>query len=185
MRKYLRSKTKVKRHQIRFFKKMVRQNWLFLFSCKPNQTSFPTKAQKNELYDWYRPHSQLIYGLIQHFNTKYDKETLKFQIPKQLSTLESVVPGAEIVKSNTIIPLQIFYSNNIVQESIAYIFVNTECNGLVYEGALEKGNVASKIFNEILHFKEVSTFTNLNRQKVIEKLEALYSYSRSFAAEIN
>ena len=56
--------------------------------------------------------------------------------------------------------LQLYYSHNIIEKSIAYIFVNTECNGLVYDDAESKGMKATKIFKEVLEFKEVAIFTN-------------------------
>ena len=65
--------------------------------------------------------------------SQYNKDNLRFEIPGQLSNIDIVVPGSEIIKSNTIMPLRLLYSHNIVQQSIAYIFVNTECNGLPYE----------------------------------------------------
>ena len=71
-----------------------------------------------------------------------------------------------------------------MQSSIAYIFVNTECNSEDYDKAIEHGTLASKIFNEILEFKEVSTFTDYRRDQIIEKLNELQNRSKNFADEI-
>ena len=105
--------------------------------------------------------------------TQYSPNNLVFDIPRQLADIESEAPEVEIIKSNSLQPLKLVYAHNIVQRSIAYIFVNTECNGLSYEQALEKGVQASKMFNEILHFKEVATFTDFSREKIIDKLNHL------------
>ena len=81
-------------------------------------------------------------------------------------------------------PLKLVYQHNIVERSIAYIFVNTKCNGLIYEDALEKGNQASRIFKEILGFKEVSSYTDYRREEIIEKLNHLQKCSQNFANDI-
>ena len=40
-----------------------------------------------------------------------------------------------MITRNSIQPLKLLYSHNIVKKSIAYIFINTKLNGLVYKNA--------------------------------------------------
>ena len=68
-----------------------------------------------------------------------------------------------MISTNSIQTFKLIYSYNVVQESIAYIFINTECDGLVYKEAYKKGNDAAKIFSDVLEFTEVSTFIDLSR----------------------
>ena len=90
-----------------------------------------------------------------------------------------------MISTNSIQTFKLIYSYNVVKESIAYIFINTECNGLPYENdaknAKLRGKKAYKIFSEVLEFTEVNTFTNLSRDKIIEKLKNLEEHAKEFA----
>ena len=55
----------------------------------------------------------------------------------------------ELVKSNTLQPMNMILSHNIVTHSKAYIFVNTECKGIEYPNAHKKGATALKLFNDV------------------------------------
>ena len=125
----------------------------------------------------------MVQGFIEHMESQYSKDDLRFEIPGQLSNIDFVIPGSEIIKSNTMMPLRLLYSHNIVQQSIAYIFVNTECNGLPYEQAREKGLQASKAFSEVLQFQEVTVFTDQSYKKIEDLLVGLRDRSQKFAEE--
>ena len=157
-----------------------------IFSCKPDFTSFPSDPlmEWNVFFTKWKTHHQFFQGLIHEMETRYSTDTLAFDIPMQLGGIEKMAPEVEIIKSNTLQPLKLFYQHNIVNRSIAYIFVNTKCNGLPYENALKKGKHASRIFNEILEFKEVLTLTDYKREEIIEKLNHLKQRSKDFADEI-
>ena len=75
--------------------------------------------------------------------------------------------------SNPIQPLNLFYGHNIVSDSIGFIFVNTESNGLPYTNAAIKGTHAKTLLKDILEFKEVEVFTDLSKEEIIKKLEQL------------
>ena len=85
-----------------------------------------------------------------------------------------------MISTNSIQTFKLIYSYNVVQESIAYIFVNSHCDGLVYKDASKKGIDASKIFSEVLKYTEVSTFTNLTKENIIEKLKHLKARADKF-----
>ena len=90
-----------------------------------------------------------------------------------------------MITRNSIQPLKIFYANNIVQKSIAYIFINTKMNGLIYKDAIKKGTQAAKIFSEVLAFTETSIYTDVKRNEIIKKLEDLKGRSKRFTDECN
>ena len=92
--------------------------------------------------------------------------------------------GTELIAKNNIQPLKLIYDHNIVQKSIAYIFIDSNCNGMVYKDAQKKGIEASKIFNEVLQFREVCTFMNLTREKIVKLLKKLKERSERFAKKI-
>ena len=43
----------------------------------------------------------------------------------------------------------------------------------MWENAGERGEIARKLFAEVLEFQEVLLFTNLTKEEIIEKLELL------------
>ena len=90
-----------------------------------------------------------------------------------------------MITKNSIQPLKIFYANNIVQKSIAYIFINTKMNGLLYKDAITKGTQAAKIFSEVLEFSETCIYTDIKRNKIIKKLDDLKARSKRFTEECN
>ena len=118
--------------------------------------------------------------MIDLLENGYSKETLIFEIPKQLKEIQKKARGAEMITRNSIQPLKLIYAHNIVKKSVAYIFINTKLNGLAYKNAQEKGVKAAKIFNEVLQFTEVSTFTDLKRKSIIRKLQNLKRRSAHF-----
>ena len=61
----------------------------------------------------------------------------------------------EMVSSNTIQPIMMHFQENVLTNSISYIFVNTDCNGLGYDNAELKGQKMEELFTEILEFHDV------------------------------
>ena len=79
----------------------------------------------------------------------------------------------EMVTSNTLQPLNLIFAHNIVTRTIAYIFVNTECQGVTYKNAHERSEKAFELFDGVLEFAEVTVFRNKTKPEVIEKLKYL------------
>ena len=71
-------------------------------------------------------------------------------MPTVLSQMVNQDAKIELVTSNTLQPMNMILSHNIVTHSIAHIFVNTECKGIEYPKATQKGTTAFKLFNEVL-----------------------------------
>ena len=69
--------------------------------------------------------------------------------------------------------MSLFYSHNLITQTTAYIFVNTECKGIAYKDAEVRGNAAVSLFQDVLEYKNVQVFTDLDKGKVIEKLDEL------------
>ena len=85
-----------------------------------------------------------------------------------------------MVVSNTIQPINLFYAHNLVTETVAYIFVNTESLGLPYKNAVGRGKSALALFKDILEFEHVEVFTDLTKSNIIEKLEELQERADDF-----
>ena len=100
-------------------------------------------------------------------SNRFDKDTLKLEMPQALENLKGNDSKVEVVMSNTIQPINLFYAHNIVTESIAYIFVNTESKGLQYKNAVQRGESAHELFNNILEFQVVVVFTDLSKTEII------------------
>ena len=86
----------------------------------------------------------------------------------------------ELVKSNTLQPMNMIFSDNIITDSIAYIFVNTECKGHPYDKPIEKGAVSLKLWNDVLGFKKVNYFTDLPKSEILRELKRLKEYANDF-----
>ena len=77
----------------------------------------------------------------------------------------------EMSISNTVQPLKLFREHQVVDESIAYVFVNTESKGLVYKNAIQRGKEAEKLFKEVLEFDKVKIFKDKKKAEVLKILE--------------
>ena len=55
-------------------------------------------------------------------------------------------------ESNSLQPLNLVYSHNIVTKTIAYIFINTETKSSVYKNADERGNIAIELLAIRIYF---------------------------------
>lgn len=77
---------------------------------------------------------------------RFDRNTLALQIPEAFDQLKSRDAKFEMVTSNLLQPLTIFYQDKIVKEKIAAIFVTTNCRGSVYKNAMQIGQTAKQLF---------------------------------------
>ena len=78
----------------------------------------------------------MVSMLINVMETRYYKETFTMRLPEVFDHLAQTDNGRlrlELVKSNTLQPMNMIFENNRVTDSVAYIFVNTECKGLDYK----------------------------------------------------
>lgn len=142
------------------------QNLILMFGCRPAKTVMAD--------------TKLIYELSYTFENNYDKNTLTLKIPDVLTHMSNKDAKTELLTSNTLQTLNLILSHNIITDTIAYIFINTECKGAKYPNAHDKGSTAFKIFNEILSFSQVSCFVNLSKRDIVEKMAELKKHSETF-----
>ena len=121
--------------------------------------------------------ANILPGIVKHFENSFNKLDLTFELPLRLVEIELQGKGIEVVKSNTIQPLKLIYSHNIIRKGIASIFVNTRCDKCIYPDAVEKGNLAARIFTDALNFNKVTTYTDLTFKEIVDEMEALKKIS--------
>ena len=67
---------------------------------------------------------------------------MALELPDAFEHLKGKDAKFEMSISNTLQPLNLFYGHNVVTDSIAYVFVNTESKGLPYKNAVGRGKDA-------------------------------------------
>ena len=97
--------------------KVVRENVLLLFGCKPSL------GVERDTY--------MVRELIQTLIRRLDVLSLSLDLPDALDQLQSVDASFEMVASNSLKPLRLFYEHNTVTKKACLIIVNTasEYNG--------------------------------------------------------
>ena len=85
-----------------------------------------------------------------------------------------------MVLSNSLQSMRLFYDSEIATKKIAYIFVNTECNGFKYNNTENRSQHAINLFQNILQFKKVHIFQNLAKSQIIEKLDVIQVFAKKF-----
>ena len=137
----------------------MHQNFVFIFGCPASKT---VKADTN-----------MVNEIVDAMNTRFSTETLTLEIPDVFENLSSRDAKFEMAISNSIQPLKLFYDHQVVTDSIAFVFVNTESKGLIYKNAEKHGQEAKMLFQDVLEFKRVELFVNLSKTEVLEKLKIL------------
>ena len=110
---------------------------------------------------------------------------MKIDIPSCFEHLKGEDANFEMVTSNSIQPLNLVYHHNLVTWSIAYIFVNTDCNGFNYVLADTKRTQMELLFKEELNFGNVQVFENLTKNAIIDKLGDLKNIATEFEQKCN
>ena len=82
--------------------------------------------------------------------------------------------------STSIQPLKLQYVSQPINESeqIAYVFVNTDFQGLKWPDAEKNGRTAVNIFKNFLQFKKVIQVKNAEKEKIQEILSQIASDAR-------
>ena len=70
----------------------------------------------------------MVKQICQLLRTRYDRHTLTIRIPECFDQLKGEEENFEMVTSPTLKTTHLCYNHNIVGDSIAFIFVNDECN---------------------------------------------------------
>ena len=89
-------------------------NFLLIWGCSPSLQVLAA--------------TEMVKEICKLLRTRYERSTLTIRIPECFDHLKGEDANFEMVTSNTIQTTYLCYVHNIVTESIAYIFVNEECN---------------------------------------------------------
>ena len=92
----------------------------------------------------------MVPEIVYTFENNYNKDDLTLKIPEIFQEISTKDARMELVTSNTLCPLKLFFSHNLVTKTIAYIFCNTNCNGVEYNDAEVAREYASDLFNNVL-----------------------------------
>lgn len=87
-----------------------------------------------------------------------------------------------MIATNSISPLKLFYSHNIVTHTVAMILVNTHTRGLAWDKAVWKGKCSEKLFKQIFKFQQVQVLTDLTKPQMIEEFDKLQRIADKFEA---
>ena len=86
----------------------------------------------------------------------------------------------ELVVSNTLQPMNLIMSDNQVRQSIAHIFINSECKGEKYQDVQPKSKDAVTLFSEILGVQDVKLHFDLPKHEIEKVLEEIHQYAVKF-----
>ena len=112
-------------HVLNFTGHADRQKYCLIWGCRPGTQVLADTNMVKEISDVMKE--------------RFDRNTLSLRIPQAFDQLKSKDAEFEMVTSNLLQPLAIFFKDKIVTESMAAIFVNTHCRTIPYNKAKELG----------------------------------------------
>ena len=77
----------------------------------------------------------MVDEIVDTFETYFDKNQLTLKFPDVFAQMINNDANIELVVSNTLQPMNLIMSDNQVRQSIAHIFINSECRGIAYNNA--------------------------------------------------
>ena len=98
----------------------------------------------------------MINELADTLKNSFNKDTLALEIPHAFEHFKGRDTKLELVLSNTIQPLKLHYAHNIVTKKIAYIFVNTKYQDIIYQNVDERLEFCIELFRDLLGFHIMS-----------------------------
>ena len=108
----------------------------------------------------------MIAEIAQTMIDRFSKDTFTVQFPQCFDHLYGSDANFEVSASNTLQPLHLFFSNNVVTASccIIFLFLYMRKTTLkIDEESVKKARNARKLFKDELKFEEVRTYTNYNK----------------------
>ena len=75
----------------------------------------------------------MVDEIVDTFETYFDKNQLTLKFPDVFAQMINNDANIELVVSNTLQPMNLIMSDNQVRQSIAHIFINSECRGEKYQ----------------------------------------------------
>ena len=116
-------------------------------------------------------------------NSRYDRDTLKLQIPQVFDQLKASDAAFEMVTSNTLQRLVLICQKNAITHSYGVIFHNDSCKDLMYKRAHDRCEAAKDLVYEQLHLDECDVYKNKSKKEIISILKDLKQMARDFSAE--
>ena len=92
------------------------QNVAIFFGCKPGDKSSPN----------------MIPGIVDKFVEKYEKDSFSVLFPNVLAGMQG--KDFEVILSNSLQPVRLFYEHNVAKQTIGAIFVHKDQNDREYPG---------------------------------------------------
>ena len=96
--KYLISSKKKVDRQWGYCSNILYENLMLIFSVSPEVS----EKHRGELTKSFKDHGNFLREMIGLFETSYNKETLVFEIPRQLKEIQKKAAGAEMITKNNI-----------------------------------------------------------------------------------
>ena len=121
----------------------------------------------------------MIKDVIEAFNLRKNDD-LSITFPDVLDQIMGKDASFELSISGSIQPLKLQYQPNNIVKSVAYVFINTEFNGLEWPNAEEHGQKAHDIFKDELNFKQITIIRNGEKEQIKEILHKLADQARAF-----
>ena len=134
----------------------INENFALIFGA------MPTRIVKAE--------TKMVQDIATTFENNINKDNLTLPLPHIFGEVNSKDAKIELVTSNNLCPINLVYSHNNVTNSIACIFVNSECNGVSYTDHDLKASKAEELFKDILEFNTVTVHNNLSKAEIIREL---------------
>ena len=94
----------------------------------------------------------MVNEIAQVMRDRFDRDNLSLSIPVAFESIKSADANFEMVTSNLLQPVTLFFTDRVVTHSFAYIFVHTHCLGLAYINAEEYSKSAYSLFHDIFEF---------------------------------
>ena len=125
---------------------LKRQNFALCFGCKPSQGVLAE--------------TKMVYDVVKILLEEYDRTTFAVQFTDCFNDLKGSDANFEMVASNTLQPVKMFYRNNIATSSAAAIFVHNKAISLPYNEAKERAELHKRNLEDVLGFEEVKVYTD-------------------------
>ena len=133
-----------------------RQNFAFCFGCKPSQGVLAE--------------TKMVKDVVKILLEDYDRNTFSVRFMDCFDDLKGSDVNFEMVASNTLQPVRMFYQHRIVTEQAAIVFVHTESLALKYNEAETRGKLWEDCLNDVWGVPEVQVYTDPTKEKMIEVL---------------
>ena len=122
----------------------------------------------------------MVSDVVKILMDDFDKATFAVTFTECFDDLKGSDANFEMVASQTLQPVKMFYCHKLITDTRAVVFVNTKCTTVAYRGAEERGRKLHDLFKDVLKFSDVKVYTDQTKAEMIEVLDALRSHAEKF-----